>query len=81
MSRQKIAALLELQKTVKKNLPMVKKKFAEAGIPADPALVFSTAQYYDALKKACQDVAVFSGLPLITSNTSMMTYYRSHGRE
>lgn len=51
MSRQKINALFELQKTVKKNLPMVEKKFAKAGVPADAALVFSTAQYYDALKK------------------------------
>ncbi|MGH9356268.1 MAG: hypothetical protein ACRD10_09080, partial [Terriglobia bacterium] len=51
MSRKVLNALFDLKRTVEKNTPRVEKKFAKAGISPDPALVFSTAQYYDTLKK------------------------------
>ncbi len=51
MSTANRKALLELKKTVEKHAPLVEKRLCRAGIPPDPAIVFSTAQYYDTLKK------------------------------
>lgn len=51
MSREIRNALIDLKKTVEKNTPIVEKKLAQAGVSPDPALLFSTAQYFDALKK------------------------------
>lgn len=51
MSRANRIALLELRKIVRKNTPRVERKLRAAGVSPDPAIVFSTAQYYDTLKK------------------------------
>ena len=51
MSREKRNALFALRKVVEKNAPRVERKLQAAGVSPDPAIVFSTAQYYDALKK------------------------------
>ena len=51
MSRANWTALFELRKVVEKNTPRVERKLREAGVSPDPAIVFSTAQYYDTLKK------------------------------
>jgi hypothetical protein len=44
-------AMRKTQENVGKRAPRIERKLAAAGMPADPALVFSTAQYFDTLKK------------------------------
>jgi hypothetical protein len=51
MTAIKRKALRELKKNVEKRTPLVERKLAKVGVQPDPAIVFSTAQYYDTLKK------------------------------
>lgn len=51
MSSATKKAIREIQQNIKKYAPVVEKKLAKAGIAADPAIVFSTAQYYTTLTK------------------------------
>lgn len=44
-------AIRKTQEGIERRLPVVEKKFSSAGIAPDAAIVFSTAQYYDTLKK------------------------------
>lgn len=44
-------AIRKAQKDMQKRAPQVERQFAAAGVPAEPALVFSTARYFDTLKK------------------------------
>jgi len=44
-------AIRETQANIKRRAPAVEKKLAAAGVPPEPALVYSTAQYFDTLKK------------------------------
>ena len=44
-------ALRETQENIKKRAPLVEENLSKAGVKPDPAIVFSTAQYYDTLKK------------------------------
>ncbi len=50
MSNATRKALRELQQNVARRAPLVEKRLAKVGVH-DPAVVFSTAQYYDTLKK------------------------------
>lgn len=51
MSADERKALRELQRNVDRRTPLVEKKLAKGGAQPDPAIVFSTAQYWDTLKK------------------------------
>jgi hypothetical protein len=44
-------AIREAQANIEKRAPVVERKLAAAGVHRDAALVFSTAQYFDTLKK------------------------------
>lgn len=44
-------AIRKAQEDLQKRTPVVERKFEAAGVPAEPALVFSTARYFDTLKK------------------------------
>jgi len=44
-------ALRQAQKNIERRAPVVEAKLAQLGIQPDAAIVFSTSQYYDALKK------------------------------
>jgi len=51
MSNKQKRALARAFKEIKKNTPIVQRKFKKAGIKPAPALVFVIAQYYRALNK------------------------------
>jgi hypothetical protein len=44
-------ALEAAAREIRKNSPIIRRKLRKAGVKPDPALVFSAAQYYEALKK------------------------------
>ncbi len=51
MSPDNRRALLDLKRKIERRTALIERKLAKAGIPPDPAIVFSIAQYYDTLKK------------------------------
>lgn len=47
--------LEKLRANVRRNTPRIKKMLAESGVTPDPAAVFSTAKYYETLKKLAKE--------------------------
>jgi hypothetical protein len=48
-------SLRKTQENIRKRAPLIEKKFAAAGLRSDAAVVFSTAQYFETLKKLAKE--------------------------
>jgi hypothetical protein len=55
MTKQVEEAVKELKESVRANTPRVEKRLAEVGCPADPAIVYSVAKYYNTLEKLADE--------------------------
>ena len=55
MTKQVQEAVKELKKSIRENTPRVEKRLADAGYPADPAIVYSVAKYYSTLEKLADE--------------------------
>lgn len=55
MSKKQREALRSLKANIKRNAPVVERKLSQSGSAPDPALVYSAAKYYPALKRLAKE--------------------------
>ena len=55
MSEAVMERVRELIRNVERNTPIVEERIAQAGLSAEPLLVFSMAKYWDTLEKLASE--------------------------
>jgi hypothetical protein len=55
MTKEQLLALRALAANVRKYTPRIEKNLRNAGLKADPSVVFSVAMYYDCLNRLAKE--------------------------
>ena len=55
MSNQQRRVLENLKGNIRRNAPVIEKKISQSGSTPDPAIVYSAAKYYPALKRLAKE--------------------------
>jgi len=55
MSKKRREALMKLRESIKLNAPRVENKVSKSGAKPNPAVVYSTAKYYNTLSRLAKE--------------------------